>query len=401
MRKPKYANTKEKLGLAVTKGKALEDRMNEREAEISSSRNALLTKEKEAEEAFMLASQLESLSDKIDDGIDLPRVSPRLILVIESLPCPLHIGSGQAQMMGGPSRPKLTTNDIVAYLKAVEDIFQDNKQKYNDFLHVMKDFNAKRQGFKAMIVCINLFLIFWNLHQKENKSITEPNEEVTQLLCDHPDLLVEFTHFLPDSSASASIPHTPSGRNSVLRCDDRSSPLPAMRHIGTNSVVLHVDRDWSVEQPNIGHDKALLGADKEQGRRGEKERREQKSARRIEDSVADQFHQGGEGVENFGMQPSSCSHVDKSAMKECEAGDTDFHDSDRANKAPMQHQMNPLSHEKEELQSTLMKKVLGSEHLKEEVEQQILDKQDCENMKYLSWSSLWKLLFISWEVMTR
>ncbi|XP_058193253.1 trans-Golgi network-localized SYP41-interacting protein 1-like isoform X2 [Rhododendron vialii] len=424
--KTKYANTKEKLGLAVTKGKALEDRMNEREAEISSLRNALLTKEKEAEEAFMLASQLESLSDKIDDDTEVP-----------------FANSGQAQMMGGASRPKLTTNDIVAYLKAVEDIFQDNKQKYNDFLHVMKDFNTNRidrtgviervkelfRGHRDLLLGFNIFLPkgyeitlsmeddplpakkpvefkelinfvykiktrfqgddhvyksfldILNLHQKENKSITELNKVVTQLLRDHPDLLVEFTHFLPDSSASASIPHTPSGRNSVLRCDDRSSPLPAMKHIGKNSIVPHVDHDLSVERPNIGHDKALLGADKEQGRRGEKERRERKSAHRIEDSVADQFHQGGEGVENFGMQPGPCSHDDKSAMKECEAGDTDFHDSDRANKAPLQHQMNPLSHEKEELQSTLVKKVLEIKHLKEEVEQQILDKQDYKNMK--------------------
>ncbi|KAG5521057.1 hypothetical protein RHGRI_033572 [Rhododendron griersonianum] len=399
--KTKYANTKEKLRLAVTKGKALEDRMNEREAEISSLRNALLTKEKKAEEDFMLASQLQSLSDKIDDDIEVP-----------------FANSGQAQMMGGASRPKLTTNDTVAYLKAVEDIFQDNKQKYNDFLHVMKDFNAKSidrigviervkelfQGHRDLLLGFNIFLpkgYEITLSMEDDplpakkpvefgdainfvykiKTRFQGDDRVTQLLCDHPDLLVEFTHFLPDSSASASVPHTPSGRNSVLRCDDRSSPLPAMRHIGKNSVVPHVDRNLSVERPNIGHDKALLGADKEQGRRGEKERRELKSARRIEDSVADQFHQGGEGVENFGMQLGSYPHDDKSAMKEFEAGDTDFHYSDRANKAPMQHQMNPLSHEKDELQSTLVKKVLEIEHLKEEVERQILDKQDHENMK--------------------
>lgn len=86
---------------------------------------------------------------------------------------------------------------------------------------------------------------------------------------------------------------------------------------------MHVDCDLNVERPDIDHDKALLRADKEQRRRGEKERREdrdrrereRKPARRVEDSVADQFHQGGEGVENFVMHPGSSSYDDKSVMK--------------------------------------------------------------------------------------
>lgn len=39
---------------------------------------------------------------------------------------------------------KLTTNDALAYLKAVKDIFQDKREKYDDFLEVMKDFKAQR-----------------------------------------------------------------------------------------------------------------------------------------------------------------------------------------------------------------------------------------------------------------
>lgn len=39
---------------------------------------------------------------------------------------------------------KLTTNDALAYLKAVKDIFQDKRDKYEDFLEVMKDFKAQR-----------------------------------------------------------------------------------------------------------------------------------------------------------------------------------------------------------------------------------------------------------------
>ncbi|KAG5520725.1 hypothetical protein RHGRI_033338 [Rhododendron griersonianum] len=74
---------------------------------------------------------------------------------------------------------------------------------------------------------------------------------------------------------------------------------------------------------------------------------------------------------------------------EFKVGDTDFHNSDHAKKlfyiidvvTPMLHHMNSLSHEKEELQSTLVKQVQEIEHLKEKVEQQNLDKQDYENMK--------------------
>lgn len=47
-------------------------------------------------------------------------------------------------MMGGASTQKLTTNDALVYLKAVKDIFQDNKPKYDEFLDVMKDFKAQR-----------------------------------------------------------------------------------------------------------------------------------------------------------------------------------------------------------------------------------------------------------------
>ena len=46
--------------------------------------------------------------------------------------------------MGGGSTQKLTTNDALAYLKAVKDIFQGRREKYDEFLEVMKDFKAQR-----------------------------------------------------------------------------------------------------------------------------------------------------------------------------------------------------------------------------------------------------------------
>jgi len=42
--------------------------------------------------------------------------------------------------MANGGAQKLTTNDALAYLKAVKDIFQDKRDKYDDFLEVMKDF---------------------------------------------------------------------------------------------------------------------------------------------------------------------------------------------------------------------------------------------------------------------
>lgn len=50
-------------------------------------------------------------------------------------------------MVGGGSAQKLTTNDALAYLKAVKDKFQDKREKYDEFLEVMKDFKAQRYLF--------------------------------------------------------------------------------------------------------------------------------------------------------------------------------------------------------------------------------------------------------------
>lgn len=319
--------------------------------------------------------------------------------------------SGQPQMMGGGGSQKLTTNDALAYLKAVKDIFQDKREKYDDFLEVMKDFKAQRidtagviervkdlfKGHRDLILGFNTFLPkgyeitlpleddqppqkkpvefeeainfvnkiknrfqgddhvyksfldILNMYRKENKSIQEVYHEVARLFQDHPDLLVEFTHFLPDASAAASTHYPPSGRNSMLR--DRSSAMPTMRqmHVDKKDRILasHGDRDLSVDRPDPDHDRSLMKADKEQRRRGEKEkerredreRRERerddrdfehdvsrdfnlqryphkrKSARRVEDSAGEQIHQGGDGDENFGLRPISSSYDDKNSAK--------------------------------------------------------------------------------------
>ncbi|KAK6281649.1 hypothetical protein POUND7_015474 [Theobroma cacao] len=310
-------------------------------------------------------------------------------------------GSGQPQMVGGVgSTQKLTTNDALAYLKAVKDIFQDKREKYDDFLEVMKDFKAQRidtagviarvkelfKGYRDLILGFNTFLPkgyeitlpqedeptqkkpvefeeainfvnkiktrfqgddhvyksfldILNMYRKENKSITEVYQEVATLFQDHPDLLLEFTHFLPDTSATASNHYASSGRN-IPR--DRISAMPTMRAVHADkkdrTTASHADRDLSVEHPDPDHNRAMMKVEKEQRRRGEKERdkredrdrrdqeqddrdfendgnrdfnmqfphkRSAKPARKGEDSGVEQLQQGGDGA----------TYDDKNAMK--------------------------------------------------------------------------------------
>lgn len=319
--------------------------------------------------------------------------------------------SGQPPTMGGGGGgQKLTTNDALAYLKAVKDIFQDKREKYDEFLEVMKDFKAQRtdtagviarvkqlfKGHRDLILGFNTFLPkgyeitlpledeqppvkkpvefeeainfvnkiktrfqgddhvyksfldILNMYRKENKSITEVYQEVAALFQDHPDLLLEFTHFLPDDSAAASIQYAPSGRNSTLRRDDRSSAVPITRHTHvdkkertTNS---HADRDFSVDRPDPDQDKALTKADKELRRRGERERerrdereRKDRDDRDVENDVSRDYNNNmqrfpfkrksarrddrevendvKDGIENSGARPVSSSCDDKSALK--------------------------------------------------------------------------------------
>ena len=37
----------------------------------------------------------------------------------------------------------MTTDDALAYLKAVKERFKDDREKYNEFLEVMKNFKAQ------------------------------------------------------------------------------------------------------------------------------------------------------------------------------------------------------------------------------------------------------------------
>ncbi|PPE00510.1 hypothetical protein GOBAR_DD02460 [Gossypium barbadense] len=238
---------------------------------------------------------------------------------------------------------KLTTNDALTYLKEVKEMFQDQKEKYDMFLEVMKDFKAQRtdtagviarvkelfKGHNNLIYGFNTFLPkgygitldedeappkktvefdeaisfvnkikkrfqndehvyksfldILNMYRKEHKDINEVYTEVASLFEDHPDLLDEFTRFLPDSQAAPMTQQVPYGRNSTQHYNERSSATPTLRQIQMDkqrrrdrSITSNADRDLSVDRPELDDDKAVIKMQKEQRKRVEKDSRDQR-----------------------------------------------------------------------------------------------------------------------------
>ncbi|XP_022150309.1 paired amphipathic helix protein Sin3-like 4 isoform X2 [Momordica charantia] len=172
------------------------------------------------------------------------------------------------------------------------------------------------------------FLEILNLYRKENKSISEVYREVAALLHDHPDLLGEFVHFLPDASATTSNHHASSMRNSVLR--DGNSSIPPIQQVHFDmkerTMASHDDHDIGVDHPDSDH--ARVTVDKAQCQHSEKEKdrkdntysreryrdidkrvnkhdnsrdisvqrfpHKRKSTFRVEDTVSEKWHPGGE-----------------------------------------------------------------------------------------------------------
>ncbi|EYU34691.1 hypothetical protein MIMGU_mgv1a0002561mg, partial [Erythranthe guttata] len=241
------------------------------------------------------------------------------------------------------SAQKLTTNDALTYLKNVKDRFQDQREKYDKFLDVMKDFKAQRidtagviarvkdlfKGHPNLILGFNTFLPkgyeitltdeeeappkrtvefeeaisfvnkikkrfqsddhvyksfldILNMYRKEHKGITEVYQEVAALFGDHPDLLEEFTRFLPDTSATASASHASLGRH---RYEERSSANPTMRQPNIDKqrsrsdkiIDPHGERDLSVERPEMDDDKTAVKLNKEQKKNTEKENKDKRN----------------------------------------------------------------------------------------------------------------------------
>ncbi|XP_057810913.1 paired amphipathic helix protein Sin3-like 3 isoform X2 [Salvia miltiorrhiza] len=258
--------------------------------------------------------------------------------------------SGQAQMSTARSAQKLQTTDALSYLKVVKEKFQDKGDNmYNEFLAVMKEFKAQRIDTSGVIVKVkelfrgdrdlilgfnaflpkgyeitlppedepllkkkpvdfeeaigfvnkiktrfqgdhhvyNAFLDILNIYRKNSISITEVYQEVSVLFQDHADLLVEFTHFLPYTTA-APAHHAQPVRNNILLQNSGGSPMTLTRPI---------------EQPAAG-DQFVTCPDPEQLRVNKKENKAERddddnldSERKYaggDDSASDQLHKGTE-----------------------------------------------------------------------------------------------------------
>ncbi|PWA44006.1 SIN3-like 2 [Artemisia annua] len=250
-------------------------------------------------------------------------------------------GGGEGAGGGGASSAqKLTTNDALTYLKEVKDMFQDQREKYDMFLDVMKDFKAQRidttgviarvkelfKGHNNLIFGFNTFLPkgyeitvieedepppkktvefeeaisfvnkikkrfqnddhvyksfldILNMYRKEHKGINEVYQEVATLFDNHPDLLDEFTRFLPDASAAASAHHASLLRQSYNRYDERSSAMAPLRHSQLDKrgrrdriIPSHGERGPSAEL-EMDDDKSMVKLHKEQRKKEIKDRR--------------------------------------------------------------------------------------------------------------------------------
>ncbi|XP_050271415.1 paired amphipathic helix protein Sin3-like 2 [Quercus robur] len=172
---------------------------------------------------------------------------------------PASGGGGGSDL--GCTTGKPTTDECLSYMKDVKETFQDQREKYDMFLEVLKDFKAQRTDivgasarvkelfeghnnlisrfniflpkgceitlevdeaalqkkveFKGAIKFVNkikrrfqnnehvykAFLDCLNTYRKEHKDINKVYNEVSILFDGHPDLLDEFTTFIPEAAS--------------------------------------------------------------------------------------------------------------------------------------------------------------------------------------------------------
>ncbi|XP_020572499.1 paired amphipathic helix protein Sin3-like 5 [Phalaenopsis equestris] len=223
--------------------------------------------------------------------------------------------------MGTNSAQKLSTNDAVAYLKAVKDLLHDNNEKYNQFLNIMKDFKTERidtdevimrvqelfkehpeliigfrtfvpKGYKIKIpaekkpvefqeafIFVNKikrlfqndehtyrsFLDILNMYRMEIKSISDVYQEVALLFKNHKDLFMEFLRFLPDAPSSTT--------------HNASSGRPLMRNVGHPSTEKVEDRDKDKE---LERDYTNRGLESDKDRENKLINRESPSVSKVE-----------------------------------------------------------------------------------------------------------------------
>ncbi|KAL8229153.1 hypothetical protein R6Q57_014053 [Mikania cordata] len=295
-------------------------------------------------------------------------------------------GGGGSEVAGGvggggaSSAQKLTTSDALTYLKEVKDMFQDQREKYDLFLDVMKDFKAQRidttgviarvkslfKGHNNLIFGFNTFLPkgyeitvidddepppkktvefdeaigfvnkikkrfqnddhvyksfldILNMYRKENKGINEVYLEVATLFYDHPDLLDEFTRFLPDASAAASAQHSSFLRQSYNRHDERSSAVAPHRHAQIDK---QRGRRDSIIPPRGEQDPSVEGLEMEDDKTMIKRKKESRDRRARDQDFKDsdidrrfEKRKSARKVEDFGVHSGLDPYDDKDALK--------------------------------------------------------------------------------------
>ncbi|KAK1440829.1 hypothetical protein QVD17_06661 [Tagetes erecta] len=154
-----------------------------------------------------------------------------------------------------PPKKSVEFEEAISFVNKIKKRFQNNDHVYKSFLDIL------------------------NMYRKDHKGINEVYSEVASLFDDHPDLLDQFTRFLPDASAAASAHHA-SLRHSHQRYDERSSvvaPLRSGQHDKQQGhrVRINAEPDPSAGCPDM--DDKTMKLHKEQRKRGEKEIRDRRN----------------------------------------------------------------------------------------------------------------------------
>ncbi|XP_020679782.2 paired amphipathic helix protein Sin3-like 5 isoform X2 [Dendrobium catenatum] len=212
------------------------------------------------------------------------------------------------------SAQQLTTSDALAYLKCVKDFFKDNKEKYNEFLEVMRGFKSQRintyevimkvqelfkghsdlilgfskflpNGYKIKVpeekkpeekkpadfheafnfvskiksrfendqLTYRSFLNTLEMYRNHTKSSSEVRREVALLFKNHEDLFMEFLHFLPDASTSNAQLVSP-GRRFARRDKFRTMKPPCMQKIQDRDMDKeHEKKDANMTVESVKH----------------------------------------------------------------------------------------------------------------------------------------------------
>lgn len=229
---------------------------------------------------------------------------------------------------------KLTQNVALSFLSEVKKRFEDEKEKYDYFVDIMKNFMAQSidiadviervkelfKGDRELIMGFNAFLpkeyvitlpsedeptptkktvrfgeaidfvnkiktrfqgndhvyksflYILDMYGKKTKTIKEVNQEIVNLFGDQIDLIEEFGHFLPGPLGQASNNSPHSRRNPISHHNYKSSSVSAMRTGCAGKAATSQDgRHFNVDEPDPNHDRYAMKIHKDLHRKSNKE----------------------------------------------------------------------------------------------------------------------------------